>query len=128
MPECDAPKNTPGAVVDMPGYVCKIIADYAREEEKYMPSAKTVNAFHSIASTMYSDEISYVMQNFEECVNGITEEEFEEWYEAEPDNIPFVNLRPSTYRDLRVLEDFFSNFKGDESDDEVFSLSLSLLL
>lgn len=52
---------------------------------------------------MWCDEAENVMENFDECVEGREEEEFEY-----ADEIPFENLKPSLYRDLRVLEQFFT--------------------
>ena len=49
----------------------------------------------------------YVSENVEECVRGITEEEFEETYHEDADNVPFDNLNESNYKDLRVLDKLF---------------------
>ena len=66
------------------------------------------DAFDSLASNWWKDEARYVGENFEDCVQGITEEQFEEKYDDDVDNVPIDNLSECNYKDLRVLELLFS--------------------
>ena len=65
------------------------------------------DAFDSLASNWWKDEARYVGENFEDCVIGMTEEEFEENSDYNADNVPIDNLCWCNYKDLRVLELLF---------------------
>ena len=66
------------------------------------------DAFNDIASNLAFDEMEYLLDNFEQCVEGITEEEFEKEYDGDVYKLPIENIL-SSFVNIRTLEMYFEN-------------------
>jgi hypothetical protein len=93
------------------------------ENEKQFVTMETAkDAFKEIMYALASDEMEYLLDNFDECVEGITEEEFEEEYDGDAYKLPIENI-VCNFVNIRVLQLYFENEieLSSVSDDELIN-------